>query len=194
LRFQKEIDNLVAADSSVKEDHLFIFAGSSSFRLWKDMTTDLSAYNVINRGFGGSEMSDLVYYADQLILKHDPEKIFIYEGDNDLGAKRPLDTIMRNADRLVKKIRQQLPDAKIYFLTPKPCPSRWHLKQSYVQFNKKLKRFAKHHKNVKMIDVWKPLLGKNKEPRKELFIEDQLHMNRQGYAMWVEILKPYLKE
>lgn len=194
LRFKQEVENLVTNDSTVKEDDLILFAGSSSFRLWKDLTTDFSEYNVLNRGFGGSEMSDLLYYADQLILTHHPKKIFIYEGDNDLGSKRPVDTIIHNADLLVDKIRQKLPDAKIYFLTPKPCASRWHLKKSYVEFNKKLKRFAKRKDNVEMIDVWKPLLGKNKEPRKELFIEDQLHMNRQGYALWIEILKPYLKE
>lgn len=194
LRFKKEIEDLVATDASVNENDLIIFAGSSSFRLWKEMTSDFSAYNVINRGFGGSEMSDLLYYADELILKHRPEKIFVYEGDNDLASKRPVDTIIDNADQLVKKIRAQHPQAKIYLLTPKPCPSRWHLKKSYVQFNKKLKRFAKRRDNVAVVDVWKPLLGKNKQPRKELFIEDELHMNRKGYEMWIEILKPYLEE
>ncbi len=115
LRFKKEIEDLVATDSAVKEEHLIIFAGSSSFRLWKEMTIDFKEYNVINRGFGGSEMSDLLYYADELILKHRPEKIFIYEGDNDLGAKRPVDTIIHNANLLVKKFVRNFRMLKFIF-------------------------------------------------------------------------------
>lgn len=194
LRFKDEIIKLTTGDSAVNDQDLNIFAGSSSFRMWTDLKTDFSEFNVVNRGFGGSEMSDLLYYADQLILAHQPERIFIYEGDNDLASKRPVKLIIENADLLLKKIRAKLPDAEVFFLTPKPSPSRWHLKKEYKRFNRKLKNWTRGQKNVQVIDVWKPLLSKDKKPRPEIFMDDKLHMNREGYALWVDIIKPYLKK
>jgi lysophospholipase L1-like esterase len=193
LRFKKEIDQLTAGDSSVNRTDLILFAGSSSFRLWKEMTTDFPGYNIVNRGFGGSEMSDLLYYADQLILPYQPKQIFIYEGDNDLGNGRPVKVVMKNTDQLLHKIRRALPTTEVIFLTPKPSGSRWHLKKNYVQFIRKLKRWAKRQDHVKVIDVWSPLLDDNKKPMSDIFMEDKLHLNRKGYLMWIEIINPYLK-
>ena len=139
-RFQKEIDNLVTADSEVTHKKLILFTGSSSIRIWKSLATDFPTHNTLNRGFGGSEMTDLLYYAEQLIIKHNPKEIFIYEGDNDINSGKSPEEILNTADQLLTLIRAKLPKkVKVVFISPKPSLARWHLKETYLDYNKKLK-------------------------------------------------------
>jgi len=86
--FEKEVADLTAQDSTVRKRKVILFTGSSSVRFWKDIQSYFPEYNVVNRGFGGSTMADLLYYTDKLIIPYRPRMIFIYEGDNDLAAKK----------------------------------------------------------------------------------------------------------
>lgn len=194
LRFQKEVNNLVAGDSLVKKKKLIVFTGSSSIRIWNDLKTDFPNHNVLNRGFGGSEMSDLVYFAKPLILNYKPTAVFIYEGDNDISAGRSVEVILANADKLVTQIRQQLPaKVKIIFISAKPSVARWQLKTKYEDFNRQLKQWTTTKKNVLYVDVWTPMLDEKGEVQKDLFMTDNLHMNRKGYDLWKKAISPYLK-
>lgn len=193
-RFQNEIDKIVARDANLQSENLIVFAGSSSFRMWNTLQEDFSDRHVVNHGFGGSEMSDLVFYVDELITRYKPAQIFIYEGDNDLNQGKDYKTILKDADKLINAIRTKVPaSVEVVFVTPKPSPSRWHLKKKYLQFNRKLKRWAKREENVKVLDVWPAMMNEKGEPKSDIFIEDKLHMNRQGYSIWANVFRPYFK-
>lgn len=192
LRFEKEIQELIKSDSSVNTKKLILFTGSSSVRLWHNLAESFPGKNVLNRGFGGSEMSDMLYYAPQLILKHKPELVFIYEGDNDIAAGRSAEQILANADSLVKIIRTALPKTKIIFISPKPSGSRWHLKAQYEDFNSKLEQFTKLRKRVYFANVWLPMLDATGNLLPGLFLEDNLHMNERGYIIWTKVLNQFL--
>src|SRR5262245_42104436 len=75
-RFKKEVEGITAADSSYKNREVIIFTGSSTIRMWKSLTEDFREYPVVNHGFGGSQMTDLLFFDDQLILQYKPKKIF----------------------------------------------------------------------------------------------------------------------
>ena len=162
--------------------------------MWTDLETDFPDKNVLNRGFGGSTMRDLLYFADQVIIPYNPKTIFIYEGDNDLGfANGTPQQVLASADSLLTIIRAKLPKSvKIYFISPKPSIARWHLKEQYIDLNKKFKTWTKSKKNVYFIDVWPAMLNADGSIKKELFIEDGLHMNRKGYDIWRDIIRKYL--
>jgi lysophospholipase L1-like esterase len=193
-RFQSEVDKIVARDSALHVDDLIVFAGSSSFRMWATLQQDFSDHHVINHGFGGSEMTDLLFYADELIIRNHPKQVFIYEGDNDLNQGKHYKDILHTAGKLVEVVRTKLPPTvEIVFVTAKPSPVRWHLEKKYRQFNRKLKRWTRKQDNVKMLDVWTPMLDENGKPQADLFIHDRLHMNAKGYALWTKIFRPYLK-
>lgn len=192
-RFQSEIDNLLTADSSVKHKKIILFTGSSSIRMWKSLATDFPNHNTLNRGFGGSEMTDLLYYAEQLIIKHHPKEIFIYEGDNDINSGKSPDEILKTADQLLTLIRTKLPkNIKIFFISPKPSLARWHLKETYLTYNQQLKSWTKQHKKVFFVDVWSPLLNSNGEVLKDIFIQDGLHLNEKGYKIWAKAIEGFL--
>lgn len=192
LRFEKEVGDLVAADTAVNTKRLILFTGSSSIRMWHNLAESFPGKNVLNRGFGGSEMSDMLYYTPQLILKHKPELVFIYEGDNDIAAGRTTDQILTQADSLVKVIRAALPKTRIVFISPKPSGARWHLKEKYEDLNSRLAQFTKLHKRVYFADVWSPMLDATGNLLPGLFLEDNLHMNEKGYVIWTKVLNQFL--
>ena len=194
LRFQDEVNKLVAGDSAVGKKNIILFIGSSTIRFWKDLNTTFPDRNILNRGFGGSEMSDLIKYVDRLIVPYHPKQIFIYEGDNDIGYGKNPDDVLKQANQLLLLIREKLPKrTQMFFISPKPSISRWQLKDKYEYYNQELEKWTMQQKKVIFIDVWKPMLDTDGNVMKDLFIGDGLHMNSKGYEIWARIIGPYIK-
>ncbi|MCX6225072.1 MAG: SGNH/GDSL hydrolase family protein [Bacteroidia bacterium] len=193
-RFQSEI-NQFKADSTdyAAIGNLVLFTGSSSVRMWTDLATDFPDLHVLNRGFGGSHMSDLLFYADTVILQYRPAKIFIYEGDNDIAFGKKPDEILKEAGKLVKLIRQKLPRSTIFYISAKPSLLRWNLKDAFLDFNKLLKEFTRRYPKIYYVDVWSKMIGPDGNPKTDLFLEDRLHMNRKGYDLWKEAVMGFLR-
>ncbi|WOK04852.1 SGNH/GDSL hydrolase family protein [Imperialibacter roseus] len=192
-RFQGEIDKYAQEAASVSNKKLALFTGSSSIRIWDDMAERFPKKNVLNRGFGGSSMSDLLYYTDELIFKYSPSKIFIYEGDNDIASGKTAEQILTDAKTILAQIREKLPkNVKVYFISAKPSVARWSLKDKYVDFNTQLEAWTKTEANVGYVDVWTPMLQPNGEVMDDIFREDNLHMTSKGYDIWEKVFKKYL--
>ncbi len=183
---QKKYDTLWDASKET-----IVFTGSSSIRVWKDLESLFPGHQIVNSGFGGSQASDLLAYADDLILRFKPEKIFIYEGDNDISSEKKTKEIMADISGIISKIRQQNKEALIVLIAAKPSIARWYLKRSYKRLNRKLKRLAKKDTKLQFADVWRPMLdGKN--VKTDIFIEDGLHMNAKGYIIWYDVIKSHI--
>jgi len=193
-RFQEEVDDLIKGDSAIRKKNIILFTGSSSIRVWTSLATDFPKHNVLNRGFGGSEMADLINFVDKLIVPYHPKQIFIYEGDNDINAGKKPDEILAQAHQLLMLIREKLPKkTEVLFISPKPSILRWQLKDTYLEYNKKLEAWTKQFKNVKFIDVWTPMLEPDGNVKKDLFVEDGLHMNAKGYEIWKTVVGKYIR-
>jgi lysophospholipase L1-like esterase len=193
-RFKKEVDDIVALNQSVNKENLILFTGSSSIRMWKDLATSFPNHNVVNAGFGGSEMSDLLYFTDKLIIPFRPVQVFVYEGDNDLNAGRSPEQIIASAEQILTMIRKALPKTEVVFISPKPSLARWKLKEKYEAYNKQLKQWTSGKKNVRYADVWTPMLNSDGVVLDDIFIEDGLHLNAKGYGIWTDALRKYLKK
>lgn len=192
-RFKDEVEALSKKYENIQwERGGIVFTGSSSIRLWNTLEQDFPNTNIINTGFGGSQTHHLINHLDQLVLHFEPQKVFIYEGDNDINAGKPVRQILEEFFEIIGKVTEVVPSAQIYFISAKPSPSRWEKRGQYELFNEQLKKFAMNHSNANFIDIWTPMLGKDGRPKPELFIEDNLHMNEKGYAIWTKAMKPYL--
>lgn len=188
-RFQNEVDALTLKEFVIDSTKATaVFTGSSSVRMWNSLDEVFPTINVINTGFGGSHTSDLIHYLDELVLRHKPDKIFIYEGDNDIAASKTRITILPEMTRLVTLIREELPDAEIFFISPKPSIARWSLKDDYEYLNTMLETVFSKTEGVTFIDVWNPMLNDSGEPLADIFISDNLHMNAKGYEIWTEVI------
>ncbi len=194
LRFQDEINSYKQADKTEPPpDGCYLFIGSSSMRMWKSLEEDFKDYPVINRGFGGSHFSDAIYYFEDLILAYNPEKIVIYEGDNDIAGNKSPNTIMKDLKELLGMIRGNLNHPDIAIISAKPSPRRWDLKDKYEKLNAKFKKLARKNEDLTYIDVYTDMLNENGVPEPVLFLEDSLHMTEKGYLIWKEQIRPFIE-
>jgi lysophospholipase L1-like esterase len=169
-----------------------VFTGSSSVRMWETLAADFPAVPVLNRGFGGSQMRDAVHYADQVAIRYRPHMIVIYAGDNDIDAGRSPRQVLGDFRAFVARVRRDLPEVPIAFLAIKPSPARAEQLPRQQQANTLVKAEAALLDGVEFIDVATPMLRADGRPRPELFVDDRLHMNGAGYALWREVVAPYL--
>ena len=153
------------------------------------MADDLPGATVINRGFGGSTIHDSTRYADRIILPYHPTRIFLYAGDNDIAAGKSPRQVRDDFRAFVEKVHGALPDVPVLYLSIKPSLARWKLVDQIKEANRLISEYAKETKGVEYIDVFTPMLTAEGTPRKELFRDDGLHMNRKGYELWTSILR-----
>lgn len=183
---QKKYDTLW--DASKKT---IVFTGSSSVRIWHDVQQLFPQHQIVNSGFGGSQASDLLLYSNELILRYKPQKVFIYEGDNDISAGKNPKEILTDIQAIIQKIRDQNPSTKVVLISAKPSIARWNLKKNYKRLNRKFKKLSRKDADLLYVDVWKPMLN-GRKLMQDIFIEDGLHMNTKGYAIWYEVIKPFV--
>ncbi|MFC4821305.1 SGNH/GDSL hydrolase family protein [Dokdonella ginsengisoli] len=171
-----------------------VFTGSSSIRLWSGLAGDFPGRNVLNRGFGGSTIADATRHVEQLVTPYSPHTVVLYAGDNDLAAGATPAQVRAGFDAFVRAVRARLPAVRILFVSIKPSPSRAALLPAIRQANALIRADIERGENVGYVDVFTPMLDAQGQPRAELFLDDRLHMNRAGYALWVSILAPALGE
>lgn len=168
-----------------------VVTGSSTIKMWSTLKKIDTNEELINTGFGGSKASDLERYLFPLVLKFDPKRVFIYEGDNDLWAGVEPEEILASLDRIVTRIQLTVPNSKIYLIGAKPSPSRWAKKDLYQFFNQQLEKYSQSKEGVSFIDTWATLTDSAGDARPELYIKDQLHLNADGYILWNGVFKSY---
>ena len=192
-RFEKDVAAFEAAAAKTPPpQNALLFIGDSTFTKWKSIHEDLPEYQVINYGFGGSETSDLLYFADRLIFPIQPRLIVVQEGGNDLhGGKTPAQ-FAETMKALVEKIRAKLPEVPIVLCSITPNPARWGEAAARREANELTKAFAAAQHNVQFVSLWDQFLGSDGQPRPELYVDDRLHPSHEGYLLRVSILKPYL--
>ena len=170
-----------------------LFVGSSSIRGWTTMQQDFRGYDVVNRGFGGSQLSDAIKYVDRIVTPYQPGKIFLYEGDNDINSGKSAETVLEDFKQFVSLVRNKLPEVPIYFLSIKPSPRRWDIWPEMDRANTLIYRYCLTEPNLGFIDVSWPLMDESGQPRKELYQDDMLHLKPAGYDIWTKVVKPYLE-
>lgn len=171
-----------------------VFVGSSSIRLWRTITNDLAPYPVINRGFGGSEVSDSVQFAERAVLKYKPRLVVMYAGGNDIHRGKTPEKVFEDFKAFVQKVATTLPRTRVAYISIAPNPARWAEVDRVRAANELISGYAKEHPHAEFIDVFSHMLGSDGTPRPEIFVEDRLHMNGRGYALWTSIIKPRIAE
>lgn len=193
-RFEKAVAAFEKADA-VKPPPAgaVVCTGSSSIRMWhKYLSEDLEPLTVIGRGFGGSNMNDLLHYLDRLVIKHKPRAVLIYEGDNDIAQGIEPKVIAEALRRVIDRIDAELPGCRVYILPAKPSLSRLALWPKMLELNAKYAEIAAESDRVTYIDIATPMLNDEGKPRPELFVKDGLHLNREGYKVWTQAIRPIM--
>jgi len=192
--FWNDIQNFKKQDSvSFPPKNAVLLIGSSSFTMWKDVQDYFPGYTIINRGFGGSTLLDEIRYVNEIVFPYQPKQIIIYCGENDLASSDSVTAsmVVDRFKQLFQIIRNKT-EAPIAYISMKPSPSRRHLFSKMREGNQLIKDFLATQNNAVFIDVHQKMLDITGEPIPEIFLDDSLHMNAKGYAIWKKEIEPYL--
>ena len=193
--FYDDIQNFKKQDSfQFPPRHAILFVGSSSFTNWVDVQDYFPGHTIINRGFGGSSLPDVIRYADDIIFPYHPKQVVIYCGENDIAGSDSVTAkiVFDRFKQLFKMIRRGPGKKSVLYISMKPSPSRQHLMPRFEEANELIKKYLKKKRKAVFVDVYHQMLNEDATPMKDIFIEDSLHMNAKGYAIWQKVVEPYL--
>lgn len=169
-----------------------VFVGSSSIKKWVTLAEDFPHHQVLNRGFGGSQIIDSVHFADRIVIPYEPRMIVFYAGGNDIHAHKTPEQVFGDFKAFVEKVRAKLPKTEIACISIAGNPARWAEVEQVKALNAMLENYVKGQEGLKFINVFPRMLGSDGLPRPEIFVADRLHMNAEGYKLWTEIVGQYL--
>lgn len=188
-RFEKAILAFEAEDAAkAPAKDVTLFVGASNIRRWQSLTERFKKTPVLNRGFGGSQISDVVHFADRCVLNYKPKQIYLNAGGNDLHAGRTPEEVLAAFEAFVGKVRAVLPKTAISFISIPASPARWDEVEQVRQANALIAASCAKQ-GVEFIDVFSLLLGADGKPRPELYMEDKLHFSEAGYDVMTSAIR-----
>lgn len=172
-----------------------LLVGSSSYTMWKDVDAYFPDKVIVNRGFGGSSLYDLNFYSEELLKPYSPKQIIIYCGENDFAGNEKLKPreVFNRFKHFYAEIRKYYPEVPVAYVSIKLSPSRENLWPKFIETNSLIRKFMERKENAEYIDITKAMTGPDGKIRKDLFLEDMLHMKPAGYQIWKKVMEPYLK-
>lgn len=193
-RFLKQIQAFKAQDKEqAPPENPILLIGSSSFTIWTDVDEYFPDKTILNRGFGGSVIPDLILFAQDVIVPYQPKQILIYCGDNDIAAGASPEMVLDRYKILESIIQYELGNVPIAYVAIKPSISRSKFLPQIKKANHLIKTYIEDQDNQDVfIDVFNPMLDADGNPLEDVFLKDQLHMNEKGYRIWQTVIKPYL--
>lgn len=191
-RWEKEIEAFERQDAKqMPPENAVLFVGSSSIRLWK-LAESFPDLDVINRGFGGSQLADAVFFAERIVIAYRPRLVVLYAGDNDLAAGKKPRQVLADFKQFATKVKAALPETRIAYLSIKPSIKRRALIDQIRETNAAIRKYVSQEERLSYVDMFQPMLTADGEPRPELFQADGLHLNAEGYKLWAMALRPTL--
>lgn len=192
-RWEKEISAYEKADrEKMPAKGGVLFIGSSTVRMWKTLDKDFPGYNVINRGFGGSQIVDSTHFAERIIFPYEPKMIFLRAGGNDIHAGKSAKRVFDEYKAFVTKIHGRLPKTQIAYIALCPAPSRWAERDANKALNELVKEFSKNRPYLKYVETYDMSLTADGQAREELFLPDRLHFNAEGYKILADRVRPFM--
>jgi lysophospholipase L1-like esterase len=168
-----------------------VFLGGGVLRMWTTLDQDFKDHRVINRGFGGSLISDYTHFADRIIIPYEPKMIFVRGGGNDINRGKSPEEVLADYKAFVAKIHEKLPQTEIVFISMNPSPKRWSEREANKVGNQLIEEYSKSSPLLKYVETYDMTLKPDGTPRDELF-SDGLHFSAEGYRLLVERLRPFM--
>lgn len=193
--WEPEIRKFEHLDSTVVYGHdAILFVGSSSIRLWSDIAADMAPYQVIQRGFGGSKLSDVAVYAERIIYPHPCRAVVLFVANDITGGEsdKSPEEVARLARYVVRTVHTRFPGTPVCWISTTPTPLRWKVWNNIKQANALIRQLERNDRQFHFIDTEEAFLNEKGLPKEELFLSDNLHLNRDGYAIWAALIKAQL--
>lgn len=192
-KWEKEIADMEASDKTKPvPEGAVVFVGSSTIRMWRSLAQDFPQHQVVNRGFGGSEIVDSTHFAPRIVFPVKPHTVFLRAGGNDIHAGKTAEKVFEDYKAFVTAVHAKLPDAEIVYIGLSPTIARINEVDAGNKLGTLIKEFAAKNAKLKFVDCADMTVGTNGQPRAELFVADGLHFNEAGYKLLAERVRPFL--
>ena len=169
-----------------------LFTGSSSIRFWDSLKEDMEPLEVLNRGFGGAQISHVIHHFDEIIKPYNPQAIVFFCGTNDLAALKTPDETVHDFKKFLSLVKNEFGNIKVYVIGIKPTVDRLYLDEEERVFNSSINQLANDNAYLEYVNVWDSMLNKDGGRMPELYIDDGLHMNENGYRVWTKLVRESL--
>ena len=196
-RWEKEIVKLEARNGQQQHSaDSILFIGSSSIRRWATIETDVAPYRPIQRGYGGAKFTDLAIYARRLIEPHQYRALVIFVA-NDVSGRED-DHSADQVEQLVRYVvgvsHAHRGDAPVLLIEITPTAKRFEVWPKIREVNARLREIAFSTPNTYFIPTASHYLDPDGSPRTELFVDDKLHLNDEGYRIWGRLVRGRLDD
>lgn len=194
-RWEKDIAAFEQADRLAPPPKgALLFIGASYITKWTTLAQDFPQVQVINRGFGGSEIVDATHFASRVIFPYAPRAIYFRSGGNDLWRGASAEKVFADFKEFVTVVHAKLPNTEIVFMSLSPSIARWKGTDKEKALNTLVADYIKGKPRLRYIDTYDMVLGANGQPRPELFVEDGLHLTAEGYKVFAARVRPELRK
>ena len=158
------------------------------------MEHDLAPLPILNRGFGGARMQDVLHYVERIVLPYCPRAVVLFAGTNDIAPPKPATAqqVYEGYLEFVRCVHSKLSEIPIYYVAITPSPSRWEYWPIVQEANRLILQHTQSDPHLHFIDLTDHLLGSDGKPDRSLYRFDRLHPNQKGYAKWTAVIKPVL--
>ena len=191
--FIDEINEFKRLDNeNFPEEGKILFTGSSSIRFWDSLEEDMEPLEVLNRGFGGAQISHVIHHFEDIVKPYNPKAIVFFCGTNDLTALKTPEKTVHDFKKFLNLVRNEFGNIKVYVIGIKPTVDRLYLDKEERIFNNLISSLADDNAYLEYINIWDPMLNQDGTRMPELFIEDGLHMNEKGYEIWTKKVRESL--
>lgn len=192
-RFDADIAAFEAEDRATPPpEHPALFVGSSSIRYW-DVAKAFPGMKTVRRGYGGSHVSDTLFFANRILFRYAPSLVVFYAGDADVAAGKSARQIAEDTGQLVVRIHERLPNTPVVVIGTKPSPLHWAHMQTIREANRIVRTWLATDPLAAFVDVEAALLGPDGQPRAEFYTENRLNLNERGYEAWTAASRPTIE-
>ncbi|MEO1717050.1 MAG: GDSL-type esterase/lipase family protein [Planctomycetota bacterium] len=169
-----------------------VFVGSSSIRRWEQLTRDFNDYRIIQRGFGGSQLEDLNFWVNELVLSYQPTAVVVWSGTNDLSSGQTGIEVFNDYLTFVGLVQAQQPDVDIFYLGVTPTPANDSTTIERDTANGLIEAETLTDPKQHYVDLPTPFYALNPPagPDFTALYVDPVHLNRAGYDLWTTIIRP----
>ena len=169
-----------------------IFFGDSITQ-WGDWAEFFKKANLLNRGIAGDNTHGLLARVEE-VTRHQPSRLFILVGTNDINKQMPAATIVATYRRIIAAVQAQSPATRIYVQSVFPINNQLIGRQYYSGTNEQIQTLnagiqqMAADMQVTFVNVYDALLDGTGQLQAS-YTYDGLHLSGQGYLKWVSVLQ-----
>jgi lysophospholipase L1-like esterase len=195
FRFEKDIvEYEMKSFETPLPDNCTMFVGSSTWRMWGGLLEkDFAEFRAVNRGFGGSTVSDVLHVMHRIITPHKPAHVVFFCGGNDIAGGASADEIFENFKTFLLQLWDKSPYTEVCFVSVTNAPVRERFFDEIHKYNKLVRDFSETMTRLHYIDTFATLIGENGKAQEKYFLQDRLHLNRDGQERWIPVIREALR-